>query len=142
MNEISIPYHLLLPSILSALFLILIVIKRQKLLIENKKKWIWISLTVFLGAYLFIVGFATINDIYYQRDLNNFDLNKDGFFGGAEITPEQEQAMFRLTNDVGRNFSFLTGLIFAIILAIPTYMIGQIIELKKRKKTSANNGYS
>ena len=142
MTEISIPYHLLLPSILSALFLILIVIKRKRLLIENRKKWIWISLTIFLAAYLFIVGSATINDIYYQWDLNNFDLDKDGIFSGQEKTAKQEQAMFKLSNDVGRNFSFITGLMFAFILAVITYVTGQIIELNKRKNKGSAQHFS
>ncbi len=83
-------------------------------------------MTVFLAAYLFVVGNATYNDIYYQWDLNRYDLDKDGIFGGQEITKEQEAAMQRLTNDVGRNFSFVTGFIFALLLSGTVYLFGRL----------------
>ncbi len=83
-------------------------------------------MTVFLVAYLFIVGNATYDDIYYQWDLNRYDLDKDGIFGGQEITKDQEAAMRRLTNDVGRNFSFVTGFIFAFILSGTVYLFGRL----------------
>ncbi|MBK9794342.1 MAG: hypothetical protein IPP60_14915 [Sphingobacteriales bacterium] len=56
---------------------------------------------------------ATFDAIYYQLDLNRYDLNKDGMFGGKEITNEQNEAMRKLTSDTGRNFSFITGFVFA-----------------------------
>ena len=66
------------------------------------------------------------DDIYYQWDLNRYDLDKDGLFGGEEITKEQEAAMQRLTSDVGRNFSFITGFIFALIIAGAVYIFGRL----------------
>jgi len=77
----------------------------QKTILKNKL--FWASLTVFLVLYLFIVGSTTFDDIYYQWNLNRFDLNKDGMFGGVEITDEQNEAMRKLTNDTGRNFPLL-----------------------------------
>ena len=87
---------------------------------------LWTSLTVFLVVYLFIVGSAMYDDIYYQWDLNRYDLDKDGLFGGEEITKDQEAAMQRLTSDVGRNFSFITGFIFALIIAGAVYIFGRL----------------
>ncbi len=83
-------------------------------------------MTVFLLAYLFIVGSATYDDIYYQWDLNRYDLNKDGLFSGQEITEDQKAAMQRLINDVGRNFSFITGLIFAGVISTMVYLFGRL----------------
>ena len=83
-------------------------------------------MTVFLVLYLFIVGSATYEDIYYQWDLNRYDLDKDGFFGGQEVTKDQEAAMQRLTSDVGRNFSFVTGFIFALMISGTVYVVGRL----------------
>ena len=83
-------------------------------------------MTVFLVLYLFIVGSATYEDIYYQWDLNRYDLDKDGFFGGQEVTKDQEAAMQRLTSDVGRNFSFVTGFIFALVISGTVYVVGRL----------------
>jgi hypothetical protein len=66
------------------------------------------------------------DDIYYQWDLNRYDLDKDGLFGGQEITDEQKAAMQRLTNDVGRNFSFITGFIFAGAIGTMIYLLGRL----------------
>ena len=59
---------------------------------------------------------ATFDDIYYQWDLNRYDLDKDGMFSGEEITDQQNEAMRKLTSDTGRNFSFITGFVMALII--------------------------
>ena len=90
-------------------------------------------MTVFLVLYLFIVGMATFDAIYCQWDLNRYDLNKDGMFGGKEITDEQNEAMRKLTNDTGRNFSFITGFVFALIISTAVYISGRVILRLKRQ---------
>ncbi len=120
MSEITIPYHLAIPTILSVIGLGTILYFRQRLF--SKNKGLWTSVTVFLIAYLFIVGSSTYDDIYYQWDLNRYDLNKDGLFSGHEITEDQKAAMQRLINDVGRNFSFITGFIFATVISTTVYI--------------------
>lgn len=91
-------------------------------------------MTVFLVVYLYIVGSSTYDDIYYQLDLNRYDLDKDGFFSGEEINKEQEAAMNRLTNDVGRNFSFMTGFIFAGFISAIVYIVGRFKSFIIKKK--------
>lgn len=132
MNEITIPYHLVLPAIICLLGLVLILTFRKKLFVKNKI--LWISVSVFLILYLFIVGSSAYNDIYYQIDLNRYDLDKDGFFSGHEITEAQTKAMWRLTNDVGRNFSFITGFIFAFIISCIVYAVGKFTSKLKEHK--------
>jgi hypothetical protein len=52
-------------------------------------------------------------------------------FGGAEITDAQNEAMRKLTSDTGRNFSFITGFIFAFIISTIVYILGRIsLKLK------------
>ncbi len=143
MNEITIPFHLAIPTLLCLGILLLIFIKRQRLFHGNRRKWVWISIVVFLSIYILIVGDATIVDISYQLDLNKYDLDKDGFFGGAEITKGQQAAMQRLTNDVGRNFSIFTGFIFSGIISLTVYLVGLAFEkykkLKEEEKTTHNS---
>ena len=124
MNDITVHNHLAIPTLISVLGLVTMVICRKRLF--RSDKWLWTSLTVFLVVYLFIVGSAMYDDIYYQWDLNRYDLDKDGLFGGEEITKDQEAAMQRLTSDVGRNFSFITGFIFALIVAGAVYILGRL----------------
>lgn len=115
--------------------LLIVFIIQKNLFCSVKKRRLWTSVIVFLVFYLFIVGGATCTDIYYQWDLNRYDLNKDGLFSGNEITKEQQEAMQRLTNDTGRNFSFITGLLFAFPISLMTYLIGHIYtRLKERRK--------
>lgn len=124
MDGITVPYHLALPSLISFFGLVAIVVFRQTLFDRNK--WLWTSLMVFLTVYLFIVGSAMYYDIYYQWDLNRYDLNKDGLFSGKEITEDQRAAFGRLVSDVGRNFSFITGFIFAAMVAGVVYIFGRL----------------
>jgi len=101
----------------------------------KKDKLFWLSISIFLVIYFYIVGGATFLDIYYQWDLNRYDLDQDGFFGGAEITAEQEEAMRKLINDTGRNFSFITGFVFAALVSVAVYILGWISNYFFKPKT-------
>lgn len=124
MDDITIQLHLAFPTLLSFVVLSVILYYRQRLF--SKHKWFWIGLTIFLTLYLFIVGNALYTDIYYQWDLNRYDLDKDGTFGGEEITEGQKLAMQRLTSDVGRNFSFISGFTFSFWIALAVYISGTL----------------
>ena len=134
MREINLPYHLIIPTIISILILGIIFYKRNRLFKKGKWKWFWISLTIFFTIYLFIVGGATYSDISSELDLQKFDLNGDGFFSGNEITPELKDVMNIVISDTGRNFSFITGIIFSGIIAFFIFIIGKMTEYIKKEK--------
>jgi len=134
MKHISLPYHLIIPTLISVLILGIIIYKRKISLKSGKNKWFWISLTLFFTLYLFIVGGATYSDISSQLTLQNFDLNGDGFFSRNEITTEQKAAMRNAISDTGRNFAFITGIIFSGIIAFCAYLLGKAVEYFQRKK--------
>jgi hypothetical protein len=129
LNEITIPYHLAIPSLICIIGLVVIFIYRKRLF--SKNKLFWTCVTVFLVLYVCIVGGATYYDLFYQWNLNRYDLNKDGMFGVEEMTTEQEEAMRKLTNDTGRNFSFITGFLFAAIISTMVYIIGRLTLKRK-----------
>lgn len=52
-----------------------------------------------------------------------FDLNGDGFFTGAELTPEQAAAASRVTNDTGRALAPLTAGIFCFVYFLILYFL-------------------
>ena len=131
LDEINIPYHLAAPTTICVVGLVIILFYRKRLF--SKNKLLWTSLTIFLVIYLIIVGRATFDAIYYQWDLYRYDLDKDGMFGGTELTYEQNEAMRRLTSDTGRNFSFITGFVFALIISTTIYTSGRIILKMKRQ---------
>lgn len=134
MNEIILPYHLIIPSLISILVIGILILKRKSLYANGKWKWFWISITVFFGIYLLIVGGATYSDIYAQWNLNQYDLNKDGVFSGSEITDNQKEVMKNLINDTGRNFSFITGLIFSGTISLFILIGGKTIEFLNSKR--------
>lgn len=141
MNYITIPYNLLIPSLISLALFAWIAIKQKKLLRKTKYKKFWVSAGVFLAVYTIIVGGAMILDLYYQIDLNRYDLNKDGFFTGAEVTEEQKTAMLKLTNDSARNLSFLTGLLYSGLISFAFYLMGVIKKIKIKKITSRKTAH-
>ena len=140
MNEISLPYHLIIPSLISILILGTIILKRKKLFANRKWKWFWISTIIFFGIYLLIGGGATYVEISSELALRKFDLNGDGMFNGAEITPELKVAQNKVISDTGRNFSFITGLIFSGIITFFVFIIRKVTERMKakNKKTTHN----
>lgn len=133
MNEITIPSHLAIPTIICILGLGTIIFFRQRLF--SNYKIFWTSVTVFLSIYLLIVGSALYDDIFYQWDLNQYDINKDGLFDEQEMTDDQKDAMNRLISDTGRNFSFITGFIFAGAVSIMMYILGRLkLFITKRRQ--------
>lgn len=130
------------PALISGVLLIFIVLL-YKWTYKSKRKNIWIGFSVFFAIYTLIVGGAALTDIKYQKELDSFDLNKDGIFSGNEKTPEQEAAMFRLTSDVGRNFSVFTGALIGGILGFIAFLIAwgfdKYKRLKIEEKTKHNN---
>lgn len=128
MENLKIPYHLIIPSIISFVGLLFIFLNRKKLF--KTKKTLWISISVFLILYFLIVGKASYDSIFYQLELNRLDLNNDGFFNGNELTKELSEIMKKQNNDVGRNFSFITGFIFSLFISLLVYVFGKLL-LKK-----------
>jgi hypothetical protein len=121
MNDISINPYLAIPTIICLITLTVFLIKGQKIK-ERRGTPFYFSFITFLTIYLVIVGGALYLDIYYQWDLNKYDLDKDGFFGSPnETTHEQQFAMGKLTNDLGRNLSFIVGLPFSGVFSVLTY---------------------
>ena len=89
-----------------------------------------------LFVYVFLVLGAVYVDFKLEADLAEFDLNGDGFFSGAEITPEQQQAMLLVVADTGRTFAPITGVVFSLIYFLSLWLLVSMIALanKLRKK--------
>jgi len=134
MSDISIPYHLAIPTVISAVGLLFILTNRKRLF--KTDRWIWTCIGLTLTIYFLVVGTATYYDIYYQVDLNSYDLDKDGFFGTTEQTEAQKAAMNRLTSDTGRNFSMITGAIIAIMISGLTYVSGLLFQRIKSDRST------
>lgn len=132
MEKIEIPYHLIIPSIASFIGLLLIFFNRKKLF--KKKRIFWVSVSVFFVLYLIIVGKASYDSIFYQLELHRLDLNNDGFFNENELTEELNAVMKKQNNDVGRNFSFITGFVFSLLISLLVYVFGKLFFRKKTEQ--------
>ena len=108
MENITVKKHL----VIALIFAILILIYSFKS--KHKRK---LLINLFLGTYIVIIAYIIFYDIYLQYYLNSFDIDKNGFFNGDEITIEQKKAMQKLSSDTERNFSFITGLFYSAILS-------------------------
>lgn len=124
MNDISIPTHLIMPTILSVISLMGIIYNRKRIISKTNKN-LFTTIVVFISIYLLVVGSALLADIYYKWDLNQYDLNNNGFFESTnnEINENQKAALQKVSNDNGRNFSFVTGLILSLIISIVLYVV-------------------
>lgn len=137
MNDISIPVHLLVPTILSIISLIAVIYNRQRIILKTRKD-LFTTIIVFISIYLLIVGSTLIADLYYKWDLNQYDLNNNGFFESTnnEINDNQKAALQKVSNDTARNFAFVTGLILSFIISFLLYVVLFVIsKIKGNPKT-------
>lgn len=124
MSPITIPFHLLIPTVVSLAAFIFLLIKRNSL--RRKNKMLFKAGLIFFFSYALLVGNALGHDIYYQLDVNRYDLNQDGVFSASETTPAQALAMERLTNNHTRNVSFLHAFAVSLALSASVYLVMRI----------------
>ncbi len=79
----------------------------------SKSKWVAGIIISTVVCYFCVLFSVWSIDWHYKHELDKFDLNGDGMFSGAELTPEMDKAMKRLTNDTGRTFAPITGAIIS-----------------------------
>lgn len=131
MDKITIPKHLLIPIIISMVGLGTVFFFRKKLFSRNRV--LWISVTVFLAVYLLIVADAAHADLCCRCDLKRYDrLDKGGLLSEQEVSEKRKAAIERYANDTGRNLSFITGFIFALIISSVVYMGLSHTKLKNK----------
>lgn len=124
MTPVTIPLHLLIPTTLSLAGFTFLLLKRSSL--RRKNPVLYKTGLIFFFSYALIVGNAFGHDLYYQWDLNRYDINRDGFFSPSEATPKQLLASERLANDTERNSSFVSALIVSGILSVGVYGVTRI----------------
>ncbi|MDF1696664.1 MAG: hypothetical protein P1U56_12560 [Saprospiraceae bacterium] len=132
MNPFHLPYHLLLPSLLSFMLLLVLFLKRKQLNRTGRRGLLWTALFLFLSVYFVNVSYATYDLIYSKMELQEFDLNGDGIFTGNEINPEQKKALSNVATDTSRNFSFIFGAVKAGFIAGFYLSIGLILQFFRK----------
>lgn len=119
------PLHLIIPALIIICCLGVIFSRRQKLLLgQIDHRWSWRCLTAFLLIYLVILIFVIYQDISLDLNLKSFDVDENGTFTNDEITPKQQEAMRKVSLDTGRNFAYLTGLLYSAIIVWPVFVFG------------------
>ena len=131
MNHIQPSTHLIIALLITILLIVVLWFYKKKLL--ACRKWLFINSILFLCVYFIVVGAALYQDISLQLALQKFDLNRDGFFSGKEITPQQSEAMQKYVSDTGRTFSVISGLLFAGTITIMISLGRVIINIFKSK---------
>jgi len=131
LSSIDFHYYFFLPAIASLSLAVGLIIFRQRLMQKKYWKSFWIAVIFSLFIYGLFVGLVAFGDIKSQIELNQFDLNGDGFYSGDERTKDYEEAMFNYTSDTGKNFSVIFGLGFSAIVALPVLLLGLFIEWYK-----------
>lgn len=119
MENITIKNQLVIALVIAILLLIF------SAKFKHKRK---LLVKLFLSIYILIIAYVILYDIYLQYNLNSYDIDKNGFFSGSEITTEQKKAMQKLSSDTGRNFSFIIGLFYSGILSLILYKIIALIK--------------
>jgi hypothetical protein len=99
---------------LMIVFLALPIVSAMRLILNKTSSYIswgiWFSVCSLICYFLFLVC-AKLTDTHLKAKLYSYDLDGDGMFSGAELTPQMQQAMIRFTSDTSRTFAPITGLI-------------------------------
>lgn len=97
---------------------------------------IWRSAFVFFALYILILGSVAIHNQYLEFQVDSFDLNNNGNIEMEEYTDEYRIASEKVTRDTARNFAFLTGAIFSLVISSLFLLIDLIrvyLNIKKSK---------
>ncbi|WP_047247485.1 hypothetical protein [Maribacter thermophilus] len=133
MESISIPYHLIVPSVIGFLGICLLILFKKRFWTKIYQKSFWLSAIMFFALYTIIVGWAAYEDIWLQIELNKYDLNGNLLFDGDECTNEHcKELMRKIVNDIGRNLSVFTGGVKALAIALPVLLVGITTERLKK----------
>jgi hypothetical protein len=82
-------------------------------LFKVKYSTLSIAIVSFIVIYCLLQLNVHLVETRLNAELDQFDLNKDGWFGNEEITPAQEKAMENVSSDTARTFAPYTGIIFS-----------------------------
>lgn len=96
------------------LFSAIRLIVKRAVSLRRWRAWFLVSS---LGCYLLLSASAKLTDLHLDARLKNYDLDGDGSFSGAELTPQMQEAMAEWTSDTGRVLAPITGLIVSPIYA-------------------------
>ncbi len=102
--------------VIASLLLLILLFSYKKFQHKKQLGW-WYFLIIALAFYSIAIAYSFYLSAHYQDVLNTYDLNGDELFSGNEITPEQEKAMRNVVSDTGRNFVFIVGAVYAIIVS-------------------------
>lgn len=94
-------------------------------------KWLLSAGIVAACCYLLLMLSVHTKEIFLKNKLAEFDLDGNGVFTSAEITPQIEQAMKDVTNDTGRTLAPISGLItcplysgfWHLVIGVPYFLI-------------------
>ena len=113
------------------------------LIIKKKSHLSWWLMSWMISSivcFLLLWGYLVWLDGYYESNLNAFDLDGDGSFSGAELTPEMDKAMEEYTSDTGRSFGRIANFVISpmyagfwhVVIGIP-----YLLNTKKRQSEAA-----
>lgn len=99
-------------------FLAMPIFSAIRLIVKKKdsvRSWIAWTFIISIVCYFLLLFSVWLVDMHFEIRLNRYDLNGDGMFSGAEMTPQMEAAMDDFTNDTGRSLAPITGIIISPI---------------------------
>lgn len=101
-----------------------------------------LALVSMLGMYAVTVGSARVHSIVLERELSQFDRDKDGVISLSEQSLQQSAAMERLVNDAGRNMTALLAIPWAAGVSAAFFLIVFLVERRLTRRSSGSSSTS
>ena len=101
----------MISSILSSLWIGLPVLAWiGNLLIRKRMHPALLFVLTGVAGYVVLLASVWALEVQLEAEMNSYDLDGDGAFRGAELTPAAERAMAEWSSDTGRTFAPIVGI--------------------------------
>jgi len=116
---------------LSSTVVVLFVRKKIK---QPYHKSLWKSALLLFSLYTLILIITEVRWYFIKEQLQNFDLNHNGFIDLDEYTDEAIEALNRRTQDTARNYAFLIAAVISTAISFVFFIVDTLRTRRKIQK--------
>jgi len=111
-----------------------VVLSVRKKIKQPHHKSLWKSALLLFSLYTFMLLITEVRWYFIKEQLQNFDLNHNGFIDLDEYTDEAIEALNRRTQDTARNYAFLIAAVISTAISFVFFIVDTLRTRRKIQK--------
>ncbi|MEX0361147.1 MAG: hypothetical protein AB3N10_09185 [Allomuricauda sp.] len=112
-----------------------VVLSVRKKIKQPHHKSLWKSALLLFSLYTLMLLITEVRWYFIKEQLQNFDLNQNGFIDLEEYTDEALEALNKRTKDTARNYAFLIAAVISAVVSLTFYTTDVLRTHRKIKKS-------